>query len=120
MKISSCYPLYAANDFSRFMDYMTIQQGYKILHRNAFGAHKLFTIESESGYRMDVAYLYGATEGIYATRINVDDFQEALDTFTSQGYKVEEPLYENPEMRLVFLTKEGTGRICLVEHIHAD
>jgi len=120
MKISSCYPQYAANDYSMAVDYLKNRQGFNVIHNNSLGVHRFCTLENDKGYRVDVINVPGAIDGFHSTRLNVDDLNDAVGFFKMQGYETECDIVQNPELIMVFMSKDGAGRICLMQHIKSN
>ena len=120
MKITAFYPMYYTNDIETTLHHFTDELGFKILHHIEHPGMNLYVLEN-NGCRVDV---FNASmddipqnEGFYATRINVDDIDEAINKYISWGCKVAIPVISFSKTKLARLDDKNGSCIFLFQHI---
>ncbi len=121
MKITAFYPVCYTDQLEASLQFFTEKMGFKVLHDVKNDLVSLYVLEC-NGYRLDVLST-GVKElqtenGFYGTRINVEDFEDALDFFKAHGYKVITPealVFENT--KLAMLEDLNGARVFLYNHI---
>lgn len=93
MKISGFNPIILTNDLEKLCSVHVEKLGFKVIHTikgtaadpEAVGE---YVMENDAGARIDLVYYEKAVNGITSVRVNVDDFDEALAVYQSEGFSV--------------------------------
>lgn len=95
MKVKRIYPVLVCNDSAPVMEVYK-NSGFKVIHEinNIFNeGDKLFVIENDLKQRIDILETNKVSNLFHMVRINVDNFEEALDYYTNKGFKtIKEPM----------------------------
>lgn len=116
MKITSYYPTLVtryADDVIRFMKEMN----YEVVRtkRSFFNNSIEYVLQSPDGSKMEVIYK-DIPEDYHAMKVNVDNFEEALNYYKNEGLKTTEgPLKNNK--RAAFLTTPANLQVLLMQNI---
>ena len=123
MTITAYYPIIYVNDMDAALKQYTEELGFEKKHAIEIQFLKEVVL-ANGNYRIDLLTAledgFKAREGFYAMRVNVREFDEALQYYKGLGYQ---PAYEpvrTPHCDLVALEKEGADRIFLFHHIRKE
>ncbi len=123
MTITAYYPIIYVNDMDAALKQYTEELGFEKKHVIEEPYVKEVVLVN-GDYRIDLMTalvdVFKAREGFYAMRVNVREFDEALQYYKGLGYQ---PAYEpvrTPHCDLVALEKEGADRIFLFHHIRKE
>ncbi len=123
MTITAYYPIIYVNDMDAALKQYTEELGFEKKHV-INGPYFKEVVLANGNYRIDLtttsADEYKSRDGFYAMRVNVREFDEALQYYKGLGYQ---PAYEpvhTPHCDLVELKKEGADSIFLFHHIRKD
>lgn len=115
MTITSYYPTLVtryADDVIRFLKEMN----YEVIKtkRSLFNGSIEYVLQSPDGSKMEVVYK-DIPEDYHAMKINVDNFEEALNYYKNEGYKTTNgPLTSR---KAAFLTTPANLQVLLMQNI---
>ena len=116
MKVSSCYSIFAFASMEGAKKVYVDTLGCKVVHQIEFPGHQYCTVEDASGNRTDLIVGDDAKPGFFGLRVNVDDFEEALEEYKQAGAKVLFGPFDLPKSKLVSLDIPYGENISLFYH----
>ncbi|MCQ2050185.1 MAG: VOC family protein [Candidatus Saccharibacteria bacterium] len=117
MKVTAFNPALVTNNPDESIGFFK-KLGFKIIKKLTFDSVNdiEYILENESGQRMDIVYDEKIQKNMNVCRINVDDFDEAVNIFSEHGFKfIIEPLvtktskvvaFETPNHYIIFILQE--------------
>ena len=119
MKVSDCYPIFYAEDLEAAAKLFTEGLGYSVKHRPQIEMLDYVVLENEKKRRVDIVRSYfpadSFKDGFLGMRVNVDDFDEGVSYFESQGYTVFGTAHETDSSVTALLTN-GDGTYLVLFH----
>ena len=119
MKVSDCYPIFYAEDLEAATKLFTEGLGYTVKHRPRIEMLDYAVLENEKKRRVDIVRSYfpadSFKDGFLGMRVNVDDFDEGVSYFKSQGYAVFGTAHETDSFVTALLTN-GDGTYLVLFH----
>lgn len=112
MKVTSFNPIYGTEKVEEAVSFFE-HLGFKVIHSYGKEGFEVRTLENECGLRMEIMnseYVRNNNvDGFFATRLNVDNLEEAMAFFNEQGAKELMPVIKEGDSREVtnYLTKNG-------------
>ncbi len=123
MTITAYYPIIYVNDMDAALKQYTEELGFEKKHAIEIQFLKEVVL-ANGNYRIDLLTAledgFKAREGFYAMRVNVREFDEALQYYEGLGYKPAFEPFHGTVSDHVVLEKEGADRIFLFHHIRKD
>lgn len=121
MKITSMYPICASNDENVENDVKTlIDDGFEQKHKfvDEFGNYG-YVLENEAKCKIDVFVNSSLVNvrGLFGTRINVDNLDEAIEHFKTNGFVIESDVFKTDSNRSVFAKSASGAKCYIIEHI---
>lgn len=119
MKITAFYPALITNDAASAI--RSIEKfGFRIVHerKNIIDEGDTeYVLENESGSRFDIVHNPHTDHDYYSTRVNVDDFDEALKLYAEDGFTVIMGPQILPDSKNAVLAAPGKLEIMLMQHL---
>lgn len=119
MKVTALNPVYGTEKISDAVVFFS-KLGFKEIHSFEKEGFEIITLENESGIRLDIMnndYVREAgINGFFANRLNVDDLEEALDFFKSEGAEQVSPIIYEADSRELANVRTKNGDIYSVIH----
>lgn len=119
MIIKNIYPAFVTNDPKSTLEVLE-KIGYKVIHINEGVLDKEnveYVIEDANSNRMDVVYSKNIKNTRQSVRMNVDNFEEALNHFKNNGFEVLVGPDIKENYKCAFLKAANEFSILLYEHI---
>ncbi len=120
MKVTDYYPIFYANDVEAEVKRYTETLGFSVKHRPAIEYLDYVVLENDKGRRVDIVCSHFPSdsfkEGFLAMRVNVDDFDEGVSFFESQGYEMFGTSHETGSSVCAMLVKGDGSRLVLFRH----
>lgn len=116
MKVSSCYTVYGFDDIELALKIYTEYLGCKVLHHPAIPENEYYVVEDANGNRTDLVSGPFAKSGFHATRINVDNIEEAVEYFTVNGTKLVRGIFDYPSCKMAILSAGEGIEMIVYEH----
>lgn len=76
-----------------------------------------YVLENEQKQRMDVVHVPSNEKDVYSTRMNVDDFDDALKTLLAEGYSLIKGPHVLPSSKNALLRSSTNLEIMLMQHL---
>jgi hypothetical protein len=119
MKITDYYPIFYANDLEAEIKRFSEDLGFKVKHRPQIEYLEYAVMENENKRRVDIVCSHfpadSFSEGFLGMRANVDDFNEGVEYFESQGYSIFGTAHET-NSSITALMSKGDGTYIVVFH----
>ena len=122
MKISAMYPSVLTSNpeaviafYEKYFNFRIIHQGTAVHPEET--DEKIYTLENEKGVRFDVVHYSGYTTAIHGMRVNVDNFEEALEVYRNEGFKPVSALVVSNRSKRILLSKNGSEPILMMQHL---
>lgn len=119
MKVTDFYPVFYAEDIEAEIRRFTDNLGYEVKHRPEIEFLDYVILENDKGRRLDIVCSHfpadSFTDGFLGMRANVDDFNEGVAYFESQGYSFFGDPHETDSSITGLMTK-GDGNYIIVFH----
>ena len=112
MKVTSLNPIYGTANVEEAVAFFN-ELGFTVKHSYQKDGFEVKTLENDCGLRMDIMnsdYVRNSkVNGFFATRLNVDNLEEAMAFFNKHGAKQIMPVIKEGESREVtnYLTENG-------------
>lgn len=120
MKVSDYYPIFYTNDIEKEIKNYEQNFGFKLIHRPKIEFLEYAVLENENKRRIDLVCSHfpadSFKEGFLAMRANVDEFDEALEWFASQGYILFGSKHETTSSITALLKKDNGSMIVAFHH----
>ena len=119
MKITAFYPAVITNNAEAVIASME-KFGFRVIHKRKriIDDCKIeCVLENENGGRMDVVCDPEVAADYYVTRVNVDDFDEAMKMYAEDGFTVLKGPHILPDSKNAVLVSPGNLQIMLMQHI---
>lgn len=123
MKITSMYPTILTPDpegviafYEKNFNFRIKHQGIAV-HPGETTTEKVYCLEDEKGIRFDVVSYSGYTTAIHGMRINVDNFEEALEVYHKEGFIEISDLDVSQHSKRILISKNGSEPILLMQHL---
>lgn len=121
MKITSLNPVYGTEKTADAIEFFG-KLGFEEIHSFKKEGFEVITLENENGIRVDIMnndYVREAgINGFFANRLNVDDLEEALDFFKSEGAEQLTPvIYEADSRELANIRTKNGDIYSVIHHI---
>lgn len=120
MKVTAFNPIYGTAQIDEAVAFFA-NLGFKEIHKFQKEGFELRVLENEEGLRLDIMNNEFVRENginqMFASRLNVDDFEEAISFFENQGAKQLMPVIdETSRLLTTFQTKNG-DIFTIVKHV---
>ena len=119
MKVSDCYPIFYAEDIEAEVRHFTDGLGYSVKHRPQLELLDYVVLENDKQRRVDIVRSFfpadSFKDGFLGMRVNVDDFDEGISYFKTQGYEVFGTAHEIGSSVYALLTN-GDGTYLVIFH----
>lgn len=119
MKVSDCYPIFYAEDVEAKVRHFTEGLGYSVKHRPQLELLDYVVLENDKQRRVDIVRSFfpadSFKDGFLGMRVNVDDFDEGVSYFKTQGYEVFGTAHEIGSSVYALLTN-GDGTYLVIFH----
>ena len=122
MKITAFYPAIITKNASAVIE-CTEKLGFRVIHKrnNIIDDGSVeYVLENEDGNRFDVVHKPEISEDLYVTRVNVDDFDEALKMYAEDGFTVLKGPQILPDSKNALLASPGKLQVMLMQHIKKE
>lgn len=121
MKITAMYPICASNNENIEKDVKALMdEGFEQKHKfvDEYGNYG-YILENEANCRVDVFVNSALTDarGLFGTRINVDNLDEAIEHFKASGFVIESDVFKTDTNRSVFAKSASGAKCYIIEHI---
>ena len=122
MKVTSVNAALIGNDAAAVVAFYENNFGFKLMHRTDLSdglapLTAMFTLENEKGVSYDVIQLDGAAEEAAASRVNVDNFEDAFAAYAALGYAVAYGPAIIESATTALLSKSGAAPVLLMQLI---
>ena len=119
MKVSDWYPIFYAEDIEAGVKHFTEDLGFSVKHRPRLEFLDYVVLENDKHRRVDIVRSYfpadSFKDGFLGMRVNVDDFDEGVSYFKTQGYEVFGTAHEIESSVYALLTN-GDGTYLVIFH----
>ena len=119
MKITDYYPIFYTEDVEAEARRYAEDLGFNVIHRPNIEYLDYAVLENENKRRIDLVRSYfpadSFSEGFLGMRANVDDFDEGVFYFETQGYTIFGTAHETASSITALLTR-GDGTYIVVFH----
>ena len=119
MKVTDYYPIFYAKDIEAETRRFTEDLGFKVIHRPKIELLDYVVMENERKSRIDIVCSHypndSFKDGFLGMRVNVDDFDEGMSYFGTQGYFIVGTPHETDSSVAALLTK-GEGSFLVLFH----
>lgn len=119
MKITAFYPAILTKNADKIIEHQS-KFGFSVIHERDdlfCPGDKEYVLENENGKRMDVVYVEELEKNCFMVRVNVDDFDEALNIYLNDGFTI----FKGPSIddcsKNVLLNCPDGELIMLMQHI---
>ncbi len=124
MNITAYYPVIFTKDIDSALKSYTEDLGFTKLHSFENDIHTFYVLEL-NGSRVDIftsdnEIFKDASEGFFAMRVNVRDFDEGLNYYQEQGYKIVNGPVHIEFTDFAILTRGQKDSIFLYHHIRKE
>ena len=120
MKVTDFYPIFYANDVEAEAKRFCEDLGFTVKHRPKIENLDYVALENDKNRRVDIVCSRfpadSFKEGFLGMRVNVDDFDEGVSYFASQGYSVFGTAHETESFITALLTNGGGFYLVLFHH----
>jgi len=120
MKVTSYYPVFFAEDLEAEAKRYTDDLGFSIVHHAEVKDFRYLVLDNH-GNRIDLINTVlpnkSFSSGFYGMRANVDNFEEGMEYFKSQGLKQEGQTRENESNKVAVLVGRDGMRVVLFHHL---
>lgn len=119
MKITKLYPSLAVKDPTEQLKFFK-DAGYKIIHENKDVLEKgsiETTLEADNGQRIDIISTSKFEKEKHAIRMNVDDFDEALERFDKNHFNIILGPQATDSYKICVLESDIDTYIVLYQHL---
>lgn len=121
MKVTSFNPIYGTENIDEAVAFFK-NLGFEVIHKFAKEGFEIHTLENEAGLRLDIMnndYVRAAKiNGIFATRLNVDDLHEAIEFFEQNGGETLTPIIPEANSRELVNIRTKNGDIySVIQHL---
>ena len=119
MKVTSFNPVYGTSKPEEALKFFEAL-GFKTIHHFKKEGFEIYTLENDKGLRLDITdsdFVRSQNiNGMFATRINVDDLDEARSTLESFDGKAVSPVIEEADSREVINYLMPNGDVYSLVH----
>lgn len=120
MKVTDFYPIFYAEDIEAETKRFTEELGFTVIHRPKIELLDYVALENDKKRRVDLVHSYfpadSFKDGFLGMRVNVDDFEEGVDYFKTQGYAIFGTAHETESFITALLKKEDGSCLVLFHH----
>ena len=120
MKVSDCYPIFYTEDVEAEVKHFTEDLGFSVKHRPQIEFLEYVVLENEKNRRVDIVRSHfpadSFKDGFLGMRVNVDDFDEGVSYFQTQGYDIFGTAHETESSVTALLTKGSGSYLVLFHH----
>lgn len=119
MKIKSLYPALITSKSEETIEFMK-KSGFFIVHKrnDLFEPGETeYVLENTAGNRMDIVSVPSETTDSYAVRINVDNFEDALQSCIEDGFTVLKGPNTKYNSKNTLLRSQNNMLVFLMQHI---
>ncbi len=120
MKVSDFYPIFYADDIEAGIRRFTEDLGFTVKHRPQIEFLDYAVLENDKNRRADIVCSHfpadSFSEGFLGMRVNVDDFDEGVSYFGTQGYSMFGTAHETDSSVTALLTKGDGTYMVLFQH----
>ncbi|MBQ7500619.1 MAG: hypothetical protein IJT91_06965 [Clostridia bacterium] len=120
MKVTDYYPIFYANDVEAEVKRFTEDLGFSVIHRPKIEFLDYAVLENGNKRRVDIVCSHfpadSFKEGFLGMRVNVDDFDESVSYFATQGYSVFGTAHETESSVTALLKKDDGSCLVLFHH----
>ena len=120
MKVTAFYPVFYTDDMEAEIKRFTDDLGFRLKHRPQIEFLDYAVLENENNHCVDLVRSYfpadNFSNGFLGMRANVDDFDEGLSYFESQGYSLFGEPHDTPSSVTGLMTKDNQEFIILFHH----
>ena len=120
MKVTDYYPIFYANDVEEEIRRFTEDLGFSVKHRPKIEFLDYAVLENDKNRRIDIVCSHfpadSFKEGFLGMRANVDDFDEGVEYFGTQGYSVFGTAHETGSSITALLKKDDGSCLVLFHH----
>lgn len=122
MKVTSINAALIGSNANAVIAFYEDNFGFKVMHRTDLidglaPLAAMFTLENEKGVTYDVIQLDSAVEEAVASRVNVDNFEDAFAAYAALGYAVAYGPAIIESATTALLCKNGAAPVLLMQHI---
>ncbi|MBR3346624.1 MAG: hypothetical protein IKG37_06055 [Solobacterium sp.] len=124
MKVKDFYPIIYTEDIEAEIKRYTEFFGFTVKHRPDIEYLEYVVLENEHGRRIDLVCSHfpadSFSEGFLGMRANVDNYDEAVEWFKSEGYELVGTAHETKSSITALLSKNNKSYIVVFQHKKAD
>jgi len=124
MKVKDFYPIIYTEDIEAEIKRYTEFFGFTVKHRPDIEYLEYVVLENEHGRRIDLVCSHfpadSFSEGFLGMRANVDNFDEAVEWFKSEGYELVGTAHETKSSITALLSKNNKSYVVVFQHKKAD
>lgn len=120
MKVTDFYPVFYAEDIEAETKRFTEDLGFEVIHKPQIEFLDYVVLENSNKRRVDLVCSHfpadSFKEGFLGMRVNVDDYDDAVSFFETQGYKVFGTAHDTETSVSALLTKGDGTYLVLFQH----
>ena len=120
MKVSDYYPVFYANDIEAEIKRFTEDLGFEVKHKPKIEYLDYVVLENDKKRRIDIVCSHfpndSFKEGFLGMRVNVDNFDEGVAYFRTQGYTIFGDTHESESAIHALLTRDNSSYVIIFHH----